>query len=144
MFEMGHDEGYSPFGSGLWSGGTKAYGYNTAFATLTPLPVGESYVLKQTGGRDLWMNATAHAASKRGKKRVAIAGLEDTPSFGQTLEAPRVARVDPKAKKKGADKTSIDPSELMEFENSTPVTKGHEPHARLTNRIKLQLAGGIQ
>jgi hypothetical protein len=143
MFDSGRDEGYAPFGSGLWAGSTRAHGYNTAFATITPLPVNESYVIKQAGGRDLWMNATAHAAAKRGKKRVAVASLNDSPSFGQTIEAPRVAKVDPKAKKGGALKTSIEPSELMDFENSHPVSKGHEPHSRLTNRIKLQLAGAI-
>ena len=104
-------------------------------------------MIKQTGGRDLWMNATAHAASKKGKKRVAIAGLESQPSFGHTMEPTTSSMPGPKPRKesKGAGKvkTSLDPSELMEYEDTTPVNRGHEPHARLTNRIKLQLAGAI-
>lgn len=104
-------------------------------------------MIKQTGGRDLWMNATAHAASKKGKKRVAIAGLESQPSFGHTMEPTTSSMSGPKPRKesKGAGKvkTSLDPSELMEYEDTTPVNRGHEPHARLTNRIKLQLSGAI-
>jgi hypothetical protein len=147
MFESGRDEGFSPYGTSLMMGSTRLDGFHTGFAALTPVPIGESYMIKQTGGRDLWMNATAHAASKKGKKRVAIAGLESQPSFGHTMEPTTSSMPGPKPRKesKGAGKvkTSLDPSELMEYEDTTPVNRGHEPHARLTNRIKLQLAGAI-
>jgi hypothetical protein len=149
MFEGGRDEGFTPFGTSLMMGmGTRLDGFHTGFAALTPVPIGESYMIKQTGGRDLWMNATAYAASKRGKKRVAIAGLESQPSFGHTMEPTTSSMPGPKPPRKegkgaGKVKTSLDPSDLMDYEDNTPVNRGHEPHARLTNRIKLQLAGAI-
>ena len=144
MFEGASDEGFVPFGTQFFRGGGRLDGFNTSFASITPVPVGESYVLKQSTGRDLWVNATAHAASKKSKKRVAVASLDSTPTFGHTVEAPPVSLSAPKDRKgAGKVKTSIDPSELMDWESNTPVHKGSEPHARLTNRIKLQLAGGI-
>ncbi len=87
MFEAGRDEGFSPYGTSLMMGSTRLDGFQTGFAALTPVPEGESYMIEQTGGRDLWMNATAHAASKKGKKRNAIAGLESKPTFEHTMES---------------------------------------------------------
>ena len=147
MFEAGgRDEGFLPFGTHLLSGQRRVLdGFDTSFASITPAPIGESYVIKQATGRDLWINATAYAASKRNKKRVAVAALDATPTFGHTVEAPPLSISAPKERKSGSKtKTSLDPSELMDWESNTPVHRGSEPHARLTNRIKLQLAGGIQ
>jgi len=144
MFDGARDEGFIPFGTNFLTGLGRLDGFNTSFASITPAPTGESYVVKQSTGRDLWINATAHAAKKRGKKRVATASLDSTPTFGHTVEALPVSLSAPKERKgAGKLKTSIDPSELMDWESNTPVHKGAEPHARLTNRIKLQLAGGI-
>jgi hypothetical protein len=89
----------------------------------------------------LGITSTTHT-----KKRVAVAGLDSQPTFGHVMGPPAPTLPAPKAAQKGTGKglkTSLDASELMEYEDTTPVSKGHEPHARLTNRIKLQLAGAI-
>ena len=105
MWEGARDEGFMPFGASLMMGSTRMDGYHTGFAALTPAPSGESYMIKQGAGRDLWMNATAHAAANRkGKKRVAVAGLDSQPTFGHVMGPPAPTLPAPKAAQKGAGK----------------------------------------